>query len=116
MNLDFLKGTEDDDSNQEEINELVELDATTKSSDSSDMKVAAETISEFDDVEEVQEKLRSGMTVWVNIGPVKSGDMGDLKRAVNRLKKTVSSIDGDMAGVDEDYIIACPDDVEIVRE
>jgi len=41
--------------------------------------------------------------------------MADLKRAVKRLKKTVKSIDGDMAGVDEEWIVTCPEYAQIAR-
>jgi SepF-like predicted cell division protein (DUF552 family) len=41
--------------------------------------------------------------------------MADLKRAIKRLKKTIRAIDGDMAGVDESYILTCPEYAEIAR-
>jgi len=77
--------------------------------------IRAVTLEEFGDVEEAQEHLRNDHIVWINISPLKNREMADLKRAVKRLKKTVRNIDGDMAGVDEDWIVACPDYAKIAR-
>ncbi|MFB6208997.1 MAG: cell division protein SepF [Candidatus Nanohaloarchaea archaeon] len=113
MALGFLNS---EDSGTEQIveDDFVELDAEMAETDEK-VVIRAETLSEFEDVEAVQEHLRNNHIVWVNIKPLKGRDMPDLKRAVKRLKKTVKSIDGDMAGVDEDWIVACPGYAEIAR-
>lgn len=113
MPLDFLKK---DDSNEETLveDEFVELDAEMTEEDQK-VVIRAVTLKEFGDTEKVQKHLRNNHIVWINIGPLKSKDMTDLKRSVKRLKKTVKSIDGDMAGVDEEWIIACPSYAKISR-
>lgn len=113
MALGFLnsKGNDEDKIIEDDF---VELDAEMADTDEK-VVIRAETLREFDDVENVQDHLRSDHIVWVNIKPLKDKDMTDLKRAVKRLKKTVKSIDGDMAGVDEDWIVACPGYAEIAR-
>lgn len=105
-----------DNSEEDEIIEedFVELDAKT-ADDRQKVVVRAETLNEFDDVESVQDKLRDKQIVWVNIKPLKQKDMSKLKRAVKRLKKTVKSEDGDIAGVDEDWIVVTPSYAEIER-
>ena len=92
----------------------MELDAEVENRDEK-VVIRAETLQELDDIEEVQEHLRNDHIVWVNIGPLKNRDMADLKRAIKRLKKTIRAIDGDMAGVDESYILTCPEYAEIAR-
>lgn len=94
--------------------DFVELDAEMTETDEK-VVIRAETLKEFDDVETVQEHLRNNHIVWVNIQPLKNKAMTDLKRAIKRLKKTVKSIDGDMAGVDEEWIIVSPSYAEIER-
>lgn len=94
--------------------DFVELDAEMTEEDQK-VVIRAETLKEFNDVEKVQEHLRNNHIVWINIQPLKNKDMTDLKRAVKRLKKTVKSINGDMAGVDEEWIVACPEYAEIAR-
>jgi SepF-like predicted cell division protein (DUF552 family) len=113
MAFDFLGNSEDDEMESTE-DEFVELDAEVQEG-ASDVVIKAETLQEYDDVEAVQEHLRNDMIVWINIGPLKSTDMTNLKRAVKRLKKTVKAVDGDMAGVDEHWIIACPSYGQIER-
>ncbi len=108
MGLDFLKSSNEETTSENVIeDDFVELDAQTSERDEK-VVIRAATLKEFGDVEEVQEHLRNKHIVWVNIQPLKNKDMADLKRAVKRLKKTVSAVDGDMAGVDEEWIVACP--------
>lgn len=113
MALDFLKRNQE---NDEELidDDFVELDAEMTEKDQR-VVIRAETLKEFDDAGTVQEHLRNDHIVWVNIKPLKNSDMAALKRAVKRLKKTIKAIDGDMAGVDEDWIVVCPSYATIAR-
>ncbi len=72
------------------------------------VKIRVATLHEFRDSESVQKMLRNGDIVWVKIKPLKEKDMTDLKRAIDRIKKTVRSIDGDVAGIDEEWLVATP--------
>lgn len=113
MGLGFLNSGGND---TEEVidDDFVELDAEMTEKEEK-VVIRAETLKEFSDVEKVQEHLRDNHIVWVNIAPLKNREMADLKRAVKRLKKTVASVDGDMAGVDEEWIVVCPDYATIHR-
>ena len=113
MALGFLNSKDDENETVIE-DDFVELDAEM-TEESEKVVIRAETLQEFEDVESVQEHLRENHIVWVNIQPLRDRQMTDLKRAVKRLKKTVKSIDGDMAGVDEDWIVVCPGYAEIAR-
>ena len=113
MALGFLNSDNDQTDNIID-DDFVELDAEMTETDQK-VIIRAETLQEFNDVENVQEHLRNNHIVWVNIQPLKNKDMADLKRAVKRLKKTVKSIDGDMAGVDEEWIVTCPEYAQIAR-
>ncbi|MFB6190740.1 MAG: cell division protein SepF [Candidatus Nanohaloarchaea archaeon] len=112
MALNFLKSDDSEETVVED--DFVELDAEMTETDE-DVVIRAATLEEFGDVDAIQEHLRNDHIVWINISPLKGRDMTDLKRAVKRLKKTVKSIDGDMAGVDEDWIVACPGYATIAR-
>jgi len=114
MGLGFLNSNNREERESVIDDDFVELDAEMTETDEK-VVIRAETLREFEDVEKVQEHLRNDHIVWVNISPLKNRDMTDLKRAVKRLKKTVKSVDGDMAGVDEDWIVACPGYAEIAR-
>lgn len=102
--FDRLKSNEPQNINEEEY---VELDEVTDEG-SSKVKIRIATLNEYSDVEDVQDMLRNNSIVWVKIRPLKDRDMTDLKRSVDRIKKTVRAINGDVAGVDEDWLIACP--------
>lgn len=70
----------------------------------------------FDDVKTILDILREGYTVViVNIRPLKDKDVVELKRAINKLKKTVEAINGDIAGFGDDYLIITPSFATIHR-
>ncbi|MFB6294315.1 MAG: cell division protein SepF [Candidatus Nanohaloarchaea archaeon] len=94
--------------------DYVELDEMTEE-ESGEVKIRVHTLNEYGDVEPVQDMIRNGEIVWVKIGPLRNKDMTDLKRAIDRIKKTVRSVDGDVAGIDEDWLIATPDYAHIHR-
>lgn len=114
MALGFLNKKQSEEDEQIIEEDFVELDAQMTETNQK-VVVRAETLREFDDVEKVQEQLRNNRIIWVNIKPLKQKDMTKLKRAVKRLKKTVRSVDGDIAGVDEDWIVVTPGYAEIER-
>lgn len=110
---DLLGGSRDEEINEEELLELPE--------DADEGQVRAVPIQvieleEYKDAEGVQKSLREGNIVFVKIKRLKGKDMSDLKRAIERIRKTVTAVDGDIAGIDENYIVVAPSYAEIVRE
>ncbi len=73
-------------------------------------------LNDFSDVKVVIDSLREGYTIClINIKPLREKDIIELKRAINKIKKTIEVIGGDIAGIGEDYIIATPSFAEIYR-
>ena len=73
-------------------------------------------IKEFQDIKPALDGLREGHTIaLVNIKPLKDKDIVELKRAVNKLKKTCDAIEGDIAGFGEDWIVVTPSFAQIHR-
>ena|SRR3989338_8451945 len=73
-------------------------------------------INEFEDIKDPLDALRDGYTIaLVNIKPLKDKDIIELKRAVNKLKKTCDAINGDIAGFGEDWIVATPAFAQVHR-
>ena len=73
-------------------------------------------IENFDDIKPALDSLREGYTIaLVNIKPIKDKDIIELKRAVNKLKKTCDAIEGDIAGFGEDWIVATPSFAQVHR-
>jgi SepF-like predicted cell division protein (DUF552 family) len=73
-------------------------------------------LQDFDDIKPILDDLREGYTVaLVNIRPLKEKDIVELKRAINKLKKTTEAIEGDIAGFGEDYIVVTPSFAKVYR-
>ncbi len=74
-------------------------------------------LEDFDDVKPILDSLREGYTIpLINIKPLKDKDLVELKRAINKLKKTTDAIEGDIAGFGEDWIAVVPAFASIHRE
>jgi SepF-like predicted cell division protein (DUF552 family) len=73
-------------------------------------------INDFEDIKEILDALREGYTIaLINIKPLKDKDLVELKRAVNKLKKTCDAIEGEIAGFGEDWIVVTPSFAQIHR-
>ncbi len=112
---EFLGGGEEPAEMKQGEQEYVELD-TTPSEIRGKVVVRPFVIDAFEGIKEVLDSLREGYTIAiVNIKPLKDKDIIELKRAINKLKKTTDAISGDIAGFGDDYIIVTPNFAKIHR-
>lgn len=73
-------------------------------------------LEDFEDIKDILDSLREGHTIaLINIKPLKDKDLVELKRAINKLKKTCDAIEGDIAGFGEDYIVVTPSFAQIYK-
>lgn len=73
-------------------------------------------IEDFESIKPILDSLREGNTIaLVNIKSLKDKDLVELKRAINKLKKTCDAIDGDIAGFGDNWIAAVPSFAHIYR-
>ncbi len=94
----------------------LELETETAHEEKAKIIVKPFTLQTFDDIKGILDSLREGYTIaLVNIRPLKDKDLIELKRAVNKLKKTCDAIDGDIAGFGDDYIVVTPSFAHISR-
>ena len=101
---------------QMESEDFVELDTSTSKQQDQKVVVRPFVISDFSDVKEILDVLRESYTIaLVNIKPLKDKDLLELKRAINKLKKTCEAVEGDIAGFGDDYIVVTPHFAEIYR-
>ncbi len=96
--------------------EYVELNTDMESEPSSKIIVRPFSLEDFSDVKPILDSLREGYTIaLVNIKPLKEKDLVELKRAINKLKKTCDAIEGDIAGFGDDFLIVAPSFATIYR-
>ncbi len=63
----------------------------------------------FDNMDDILNSLREGYTIaLIDIKPLKSKDIIELKRAISKIKKTVDALEGSIAGFGDNMIIATP--------
>ncbi len=101
---------------EEAEEEYVELDTVESDDGRQKVVVRPYIIDDFSDVKPVLDALREGYTIaLVNIKPLREKDLIELKRTINKIKKTCDAINGDIAGLGEDYIIVTPSFASIYR-
>jgi len=73
-------------------------------------------IEDFSDIKPMLDAIREGYTIaLINVKPLKDKDITELKRAVNKLKKTCDAIEGDIAGFGDDWLVLTPSFAKIHR-
>ncbi|MBS3065879.1 cell division protein SepF [Candidatus Pacearchaeota archaeon] len=100
---------------KEDSEDYVEIDINA-ANPTNDNKVVVKpfVLKEFDDINPVLNSLREGYTIVViDIKPLKTKDIIELKRAIAKIKKTVDAIEGKIAGFGENIIIATPQFADI---
>ena len=94
----------------------VELGTDVEAEKSSKVTVRPFVIEDFESIKPILDSLREGHTIaLVNIKPLKDKDLVELKRAINKIKKTCDAIEGDIAGFGDNWIAAVPSFASIYR-
>lgn len=110
------KESYDDDEGLQAQEDYVELNTEGERGKNSRVIVRPFVMNDFSDIKPVLDSLREGYTIaLVNIKPLKEKDLVELKRAVNKLKKTCDAIEGDIAGFGDDYVVITPSFATIFR-
>lgn len=89
--------------------DYIEIDTKKDIGNKAKIVVKSFLITDFADLKDCLDALREGYTIaLVNVKPVKDKDIMELKRVVNKLKKTCDALDGDIAGISEDWLVVTP--------
>jgi len=99
---------------EEEGEEFLELDETLLEEEEK-INVKIENLNSFSDVERIQQSLREGNVVFVKIKDLRDRDLDELKRCVDRLKKTCLAMNGDIAVVHDDFLVITPEFARVYR-
>jgi SepF-like predicted cell division protein (DUF552 family) len=101
---------------EEESPEFIEIDLE-KDTSSSKIFVKTFVLKVYEDIHPILNALREGYTIAVvDISPLKSKDVIELKRAVSKIKKTVEALEGKIAGFGQNTIIATPSKVFEIKK
>ncbi|MBI5347260.1 MAG: cell division protein SepF [Candidatus Aenigmarchaeota archaeon] len=111
-------GIKDFFSKQEPIpdEEYVELDVESDGAGERRILIRIEKLEDYADSDRIQKGVRDGNILIVKIKDLKDKDMSELRRAIDRIRKTTMAINGDIAGVSEDWIVVCPSSARIHRD
>ena len=99
-----------------EESEYVEIDLG-KEAKKAKILIKPFVLRKFEDVNDVLNYLREGYTIAIiDIKPLKSKDIIEVKRAIAKLKKTADALEGSIAGFGDGIIIVTPSFAEIAKE
>jgi len=95
--------------------EFIELDTTGVEAPSGKIPIKVDKLEDFSDSDRIQKIIRDGSIVLVKIKALRGKDISELKRAIDKLRKTCIAVNGDIAGIDEDWIILTPAYAHVAR-
>lgn len=100
----------------EESTDFIEIDLEHEKSDSK-ITIMTFTLNVYEDINPILNALRSGYTIaMIDIKPLKSKDVVELKRAISKVKKTVEALEGKIAGFGDNTVIATPSKVFEIKK
>ena len=105
--IEKLKGDE-----EETGDEFLEVN---EEPEAGQVNVRIETLKNYSDADKVQNLVREGNVVFLRIKELREKDINELKRSVDKIRKTCSAMNGDIVGVDEDFLIITPSFAKIYR-
>jgi SepF-like predicted cell division protein (DUF552 family) len=104
---------------EEELEEpresFVELDQTSTDTKQR-VNVRIEDLEDYRDVEVIQRLVREGNIVFLKIKSLREKNIGELKRAVQKLRKGSIAMNGDIVGVDDNFLVLCPQFARVYRQ
>jgi len=77
--------------------------------------IKMEKILEYRDAERIQKEVREGNIVIADTEQLKNKDIGELKRAIERIRKTVVAIEGDIVMGPRSILVVCPNYAAVAR-
>jgi SepF-like predicted cell division protein (DUF552 family) len=99
---------------KKEEESYVEVDES-KLANQKGINIKIEELNGFTDTDRIQNIVREGNVVFLSIKNLRQKDINELKRSVDKLKKTIIANEGDIVGVDEDFLILTPKFVKVFR-
>jgi SepF-like predicted cell division protein (DUF552 family) len=99
-----------------EVNVMDSMQPETSSARSAGkLGIKIEKLNDFAETDRILRHVREGSIVFLRIKGLKDKDMGELKRAVEKMKKSVVANNGDIVGVEQDWLVLTPGYAAIQR-
>lgn len=95
--------------------DFIEIEKPAEEGDSR-LLVQVERLQNFADADRVQRKLREGAVLLIKVRDLRTRDVSELRRALERIKRTCHAIDGDIAGLGEDWVLASGSGARLHRD
>ncbi|MBN2094747.1 MAG: cell division protein SepF [Candidatus Aenigmarchaeota archaeon] len=102
---------------ESDSDEYIDLDSIIEEprQQSGKIRIRIEKLTEFRDCEKILKYIREGSIVLAETLEMKNKDVGELKRSIERIKKTVTAINGDIVMGPQSILIVCPPNVMVSR-
>ncbi len=94
-----------------DFNKIIEEPKTK----SGKIQIKIEKLLEYKNTEKIQKLVREGNVILADTNELKNKDVEELKRAIERIRKTVIAIDGDIVMGPSSMLIICPNSVLVSR-
>jgi len=111
----FSKTSEFDIDTNDMGEEYFEVNVMSGKDNPGKLSIAIENLEDFADTDRILKAIRDGHVVFLKIKNMKEKDIGELKRSVEKLKKTVVANNGEIIGVDSDWLLINPEYATLVR-
>jgi SepF-like predicted cell division protein (DUF552 family) len=107
----FKMFRKDEPENEEEF---IEIESETEG-ERRRVNIKIENLNDYRDIDNIQRLVREGNIVFLRIKRMKERDLGELKRSIERLRRATTSMNGDIVGVDEEFLILTPSFAKVYR-
>lgn len=114
--LSKLKMTPKGEADIEEYLDMLGLEDADLLEEQADMWVKPQVLEDVPDVERVNDELRKGNIVLLNIEPLYKKNTIKLRQAISELKGTVHTINGDVARLSETKVLLTPANIKISKK
>jgi len=96
--------------------DYVELSQEARKKHAPKILVRTFRLHDFESVKDILSSIREGYTIGlINMLPLKDKDSIGLKRAIDKLKKTIEANDGDIAAFGEHWLVVTPGIAKVYR-
>lgn len=92
---------------------ITETDARSGGEDKP-LEVRVFVLDDYDNIRDILDVIRGERTMClIDIHLLRNKDPDELRRAIDKLKKTIEAVDGELVGFHENWVLAAPKNVHI---